>query len=82
LDHRAHHLASRGPSYTTRPVQRIQDNADRRYTRICVTEKVDRYVENMEVGAFGRLATALGTATSEQRRTICDGLALLRQLLS
>jgi hypothetical protein len=43
---------------------------------------VDRYVENMEVGAFGRLATALGNATSEQRRTICDGLALLRQLLS
>ncbi len=63
-------------------VQRVQDDADRRYTRISVTEKVDRYIENMEVGAFGRLATALGNATSEQRRTICDGLALLRQLLS
>lgn len=63
-------------------VQRVQDDADRRYTRISVTEKVDRYVENMEVAAFGRLATALGKATSEQRRMICDGLALLRQLLS
>ncbi len=63
-------------------VQRVQDDADRRYTRISVTEKVDRYVENLEVGAFGRLAAALGNATSEQRRTICDGLALLRQLLS
>lgn len=63
-------------------VQRVQDDADRRYTRISVTEKVDRYVAEMEIGAFGRLATALGNATSEQRRTISDGLALLRQLLS
>ncbi|HEX2289837.1 MAG TPA: hypothetical protein VHH53_06525, partial [Pseudonocardiaceae bacterium] len=63
-------------------VARVQDNADRRYTRISVTEKVDRYVAEMEAGAFGRLATALGNATSEQRRTISDGLALLRQLLS
>jgi DNA-binding MarR family transcriptional regulator len=63
-------------------VQRIQDDADRRYTRIRVTERVDHYVQNMEVGAFGRLATALGNATDEERRTIRDGLALLRALLS
>lgn len=63
-------------------VQRVQDDADRRYTRIRVTERVDHYVQNMEVGAFGRLATALGNATDEQRRTIHDGLALLRALLS
>jgi DNA-binding MarR family transcriptional regulator len=63
-------------------VKRVRDSTDRRYTRVCVTEEVDRYVENMEVDAFGRLAAALGNVTSEQRRTICDGLALLRQLLS
>jgi DNA-binding MarR family transcriptional regulator len=63
-------------------VQRVQDEADRRYTRICVTEKVDRYVQDMEVGPFGRLATALGNATGEQRRTIHDGLTLLRELLT
>jgi DNA-binding MarR family transcriptional regulator len=63
-------------------VHRVQDPADRRYTRIRVTEQVDHYVQNMEVGAFGRLATALGNATDEQRRTIRDGLALLRALLS
>jgi DNA-binding MarR family transcriptional regulator len=63
-------------------VQRVQDDADRRYTRISITEKVDRYVQNMEVGPFGRLATALGNATDEQRRTIRNGLSLLRELLS
>jgi DNA-binding MarR family transcriptional regulator len=63
-------------------VQRVQDEADRRYTRICVTEKVDRYVANLDIGPFGRLATALGHATGEQRRTIHDGLALLRELLT
>jgi DNA-binding MarR family transcriptional regulator len=52
-------------------VQRVQDDADRRYPRICVTDKVDRYVENMEVSPFGRLATALGNATGEQRRRAC-----------
>jgi DNA-binding MarR family transcriptional regulator len=63
-------------------VQRVQDEADRRYTRIRVTEKVDRYVQDMDAGPFGRLATALGNATSEQRRTIHEGLALLRELLT
>ncbi|HEY3895346.1 MAG TPA: MarR family transcriptional regulator [Pseudonocardiaceae bacterium] len=63
-------------------VQRVQDDTDRRYTRICVTEKVDRYVADMEAGPFGRLAIALGNATGEQRRTIRDGLSLLRELLT
>jgi hypothetical protein len=36
----------------------------------------------MDAGPFGRLATALGNATSEQRRTIHAGLALLRELLT
>jgi DNA-binding MarR family transcriptional regulator len=63
-------------------LQRVQDEADRRYTRICVTEKVDRYVENLEIGPFGPLAHAMGNATGEKRRTIHDGLALLRKLLT
>jgi MarR family transcriptional regulator, organic hydroperoxide resistance regulator len=63
-------------------IQRVQDDSDRRYTRICVTEKVDRYVRSIEVGPFGRLTTALSNATDEQRRTIRDGLVLLRELLS
>lgn len=63
-------------------VQREQDDTDRRYTRIRVTEMVDQYVQNMEVGPFRRLATALGNATDEQRRAIREGLVLLRDLLN
>lgn len=63
-------------------VQRVRDDTDWRYTRICVTEKVDRYVVDMEAGPFGRLTIALGNATEEERRTIRDGLGLLRELLT
>ena len=62
-------------------VQRTQDAADRRYTRISVTEQVRRYVEQLGEGPLGRLADALERATPQQRQTIREGLVLLRQLL-
>ena len=62
-------------------VQRTQDSADRRYTRVSVTEQVQRYVEQLGEGPLGRLADALERATPQQRQTIREGLVLLRQLL-
>jgi DNA-binding MarR family transcriptional regulator len=62
-------------------VRRAQDAADRRRTRITVTEEVTRYVRELEEGPAGRLAAALERASPDQRRAIRDGLGLLRQLL-
>lgn len=62
-------------------VQRVQDATDRRYTRVSVTEIVDDYVENLDIGPFGRLAKILAGATPEQRRIIDGGLSVLRELL-
>jgi DNA-binding MarR family transcriptional regulator len=62
-------------------VQRLPDATDRRYTRISVTEIVEDYVQDLDIGPFGRLAAVLAGATAEQRHTIRAGLALLRQLL-
>lgn len=61
---------------------RVPGETDRRRTSVCVTDKVARYVEDMDLGPSARLTAALGTATAEQRRTIRDGLTLLRQLLA
>lgn len=63
-------------------VRRIRDERDRRYTRISVTGIVDEYVRELDEGPFGKLATALAGATPEQRRTVLDGLALLRELVT
>src|SRR5262245_43355311 len=68
-------LASRGL------LERSRDPADKRRTRIAVTQTVTRYVRQLEAGPAGRLATALGSATMEQRRSITTSLRLLRELL-
>jgi DNA-binding MarR family transcriptional regulator len=68
-------LASRGL------VQRNADATDKRRTRIVVTDKVTRYVKELEAGPAGRLAAALAAATPDERRTIAKGLQLLRGLL-
>jgi len=62
-------------------VRRIPDAVDHRRTRIHVTEKVNRYVQELQEGPSGRLARALESATPAQRRTIRKGLGLLRDLL-
>ena len=62
-------------------VRRTPDAADRRRTRIVVTEEVTRYVQELEEGPPGRLAAALRRASPHQRRAIRQGLALLRELL-
>lgn len=62
-------------------VRRTPDPADRRRTRIAVTEGVTRYVSELEAGPPGRLAAALARASAEQRRAIRDSLRLLRDLL-
>jgi DNA-binding MarR family transcriptional regulator len=68
-------LASRGL------VQRSPDAADKRRTRISVTDKVTRYVRELDAGPSGRLSLALERASTEQRRAIRKGLQLLRDLL-
>jgi MarR family transcriptional regulator, organic hydroperoxide resistance regulator len=68
-------LASRGL------LQRNADASDKRRTRIVVTDKVTRYVRELEAGPAGRLANALAVATPEERRAIANGLELLRDLL-
>jgi DNA-binding MarR family transcriptional regulator len=62
-------------------VRRTQDATDRRRTRITVTEKVARYVRQLEEGPAGRLAAALERASTGQRRAIRKGLRLLSDLL-
>jgi DNA-binding MarR family transcriptional regulator len=68
-------LASRGL------LQRTPDATDKRRTRIVVTDKVTRYVKELEAGPAGRLATAFATATPDERRAITKGLHTLRELL-
>jgi MarR family transcriptional regulator, organic hydroperoxide resistance regulator len=68
-------LASRGL------LQRDADATDKRRTRIVVTDKVARYVKELEAGPAGRVAAALAAATPDERRTIAQGLQLLRELL-
>jgi len=62
-------------------VRRTQDPADQRRTRITVTEKVTRYVRELQEGPSGRLARILKGASSAQRRAIKKGLTLLCELL-
>jgi DNA-binding MarR family transcriptional regulator len=62
-------------------VRRTEDAADRRRTRITVTDKVTRYVRQLEPGPSGRLAAALERASASQRRDIRKGFGLLRTLL-
>lgn len=62
-------------------VRRTQDPADQRRTRILVTEKVTRYVHELQEGPSGRLARALAGASAAQRRAIKKSLTLLCELL-
>ena len=62
-------------------VRRTPDEADRRRTRIAVTEEVTRYVRELEEGPAGQLLGALRRASPQQRRAIRQGLTLLRELL-
>jgi len=62
-------------------VRRTLDAADRRRTRIVVTDRVTRYVHELQVGPAGRLASVLGKATPAERRAISEGLRLLSKLL-
>jgi DNA-binding MarR family transcriptional regulator len=62
-------------------VRRTRDPADQRRTRITVTDKVTRYVGELQEGPSGRLARALGRATVAERRAITKGLGLLVELL-
>jgi DNA-binding MarR family transcriptional regulator len=64
-----------------RLVSRTPDEADRRRTRIEVTEHVAQYVRELEEGPSARLAAALARASPEQRRAILEGVKLLRELL-
>jgi DNA-binding MarR family transcriptional regulator len=62
-------------------VRRMQDASDRRRTRIAVTDKVTKYVSELEEGPAGQLAAALKSASPEQRRAIRRGLTLLADAL-
>jgi DNA-binding MarR family transcriptional regulator len=62
-------------------LRRSPDGADRRRTRISVTDKVTRYVGELEAGPSGRLAAALERATPAERRAIKNGLSRLCALL-
>jgi DNA-binding MarR family transcriptional regulator len=62
-------------------IQRSPDPVDGRRTRITVTDKVTRYVRELEAGPAVRLATALESLSADERRAIKRGLQLLRELL-
>lgn len=62
-------------------VRRSPDPKDQRRTAIAITDKVTRYVRELESGPSGRLAAALANATPDQRRAIAEGLETLRAVL-
>jgi DNA-binding MarR family transcriptional regulator len=62
-------------------IRRVQDPDDQRRTRILVTDKVTRYVQELQVGPAGRLAAALAKASRAERRTIRQGLKVLADVL-
>jgi DNA-binding MarR family transcriptional regulator len=62
-------------------VRRTQDPDDQRRTRLVVTDKVTRYVQDLQAGPSGRLAVALAKATPAERDAIRRGLRLLSSLL-
>jgi DNA-binding MarR family transcriptional regulator len=62
-------------------VRRAKDASDRRRTRIVVTEKVSRYVHELQAGPAGRLAAALAKAGPAKRRAIRKGLGMLLELV-
>jgi DNA-binding MarR family transcriptional regulator len=63
-------------------VRRAPDPDDQRRTRLVVTDKVTRYVEELQAGPSGRVAAALSKVTPAERDAIRRGLKLLAKLLS
>ncbi len=60
----------------------LTDPTDRRRTRIAITERVQTYMQQDEpLRRLGPLVLALQQATSEERKTIVEGLTLLQRLL-
>ncbi len=62
-------------------VRRSPDAGDRRRTTIAVTDKVTKYVHELEAGPASRLVAVLTNASLGQRRAIRRGLTTLRKLL-
>jgi DNA-binding MarR family transcriptional regulator len=62
-------------------VRRARDPDDQRRTRIIVTDKVARYVRDLEAGPAGRVAAALAKATRVERAAMRRGLKRLFELL-
>jgi DNA-binding MarR family transcriptional regulator len=62
-------------------IRRAQDPDDQRRTRLMVTDKVTRYVQELQAGPSGRLAAALAKARPREREAILKGLRLLSALL-
>jgi len=63
-------------------VERTPSPDDRRYTRIMLTDDARRHGRALgETDPSGRLVAALASATPEERRTIREGLTLLRRFV-
>jgi DNA-binding MarR family transcriptional regulator len=63
-------------------VQRLPDSADRRYTRVALTEELSRKVPSLIASGPGsRMLTALAGASPAERRTMREGLRLLQRYL-
>lgn len=63
-------------------VQRAPSQEDRRYTRIALTDDARRHADALgQDGPGERLVAVLAQATPEERRTIGEGLALLRRFV-
>jgi DNA-binding MarR family transcriptional regulator len=62
-------------------LRRSRDAVDGRRTAIAVTDKVSRYVRELEAGPAGRLAAALAAAGGDERRAVRKGLRTLRTIL-
>jgi MarR family transcriptional regulator, organic hydroperoxide resistance regulator len=62
-------------------LRRTRDASDRRRTSISVTDKVTRYVRELEGGPAGLLAAVLAGASPDERRSVIKGLRTLRDLL-
>jgi MarR family transcriptional regulator, organic hydroperoxide resistance regulator len=63
-------------------VQRLTDPADRRYTRVALTEELRRKVPSlMASGPGSRMLAALAGASPAERKTMREGLTLLQRYL-
>jgi DNA-binding MarR family transcriptional regulator len=66
----------------TKIVRRVVDGADKRCTRIVLTEPVKDYLEKTApLIRVGPLVGALQRASADERQTILAGLSTLRRLL-